>query len=1044
MIAGASEGRNCAKCGTFLSADTPRGICPRCELEGALALLPTGADSGDCKGEEFDQAFPVQGRRFGNFELLEEIARGGMGIVYRARQVNLDRIVAVKMILGGLIADKQFVQRFRAEAGAAAVLQHPNIVAVHDVGVEHGQHYFSMDLVEGQNLAQLVGQRPLAPTIAARYVKLIAQAIQYAHEQGILHRDLKPSNVLIDANDQPRITDFGLAKRLDSESSLSMTGQVLGSPNFIPPEQASATRGKVGRANDVYGLGGILYFLLTARAPFQGDSVEIVVTQVLTTEPISPRLLNPAVPRDLETICLKCLEKEPARRYPTAQAVADELGRILNDEPIRARPVGRTEKVWRWCRRKPGIASLAAGLMLAVAVGFVGVLWQLRRVQQEQAIVRRNLYTADMKLAHQAWEEGNLLRAQSFLRAHNPETGREDLRGFEWRYLWGLCQDESRFTFANMNFERDIDAANGPGLALAADARGIVVARGNTIVWLDSDRRQEVRVMAAGSKPIRAMASSLSQPGLLSYLNDRLHAISADGVQLLGGGKPAPDSSAIALSPDGTFLASVGRFKTTITLFDVKNGEQIAEEAPFNGQVLNVAFSPDGKYLACATGDDLQVFIFEVPSLKQIKTLQGHTAFVFGLAFDPRGHRLATTGNDSHIIVWSFPDGREIARLSGHRGPVRDLAFAPDGRLLASAGTDHTVRLWDPDSPGTHTILHGHRDAVRSAIFSRDGTLLYTGSSDGELKAWRPPSEQSADVLRHRDWLHGLAFSPDGRLLAVADFGGQIAALWDVAKRTKIEPSLGQHSSAVLDVAFSHDGRFAATAGGNGVNVWRLPAKTKAHTLPTSAFEARLSFHPTDPILAVAVASLDFWDASSGQKLKLLATPPTTGVHCAEFSADGGSIAVGMDDGSVLIGDLNTGRIHPALFKHTGPVRSVVFSHDSTILASGGKEGNVILYDVRRRRFIKSVAAHTLEVLGLAFAPDDKTLVSTSYDGTIKLWSVANGQLALTLIHDGGPVTGVDFSADGKLMATSGADGTVRLWRAPSFANIEAAESRQP
>lgn len=268
--------------------------------------------------------------------MLEEIARGGMGIVYRARQVNLNRIVAVKMILAGQFAGKQFVQRFRGEAAAAAVLQHPNIVAVHDVGVQDGQHYFSMDFVNGQNLATFVGQRPLTPRKAAHYVKLIAEAVHYAHEQGILHRDLKPSNVLIDANDQPRITDFGLARRLDGESSLTMTGQVLGSPNFMPPEQCgrgssrrdearsaksevrnpkseisqslvtpAAARGEVGRQSDVYGLGGILYFLLTARAPFQAESLEAIVTQVLNTEPISPRLLNPAVPHDLETVCLK-------------------------------------------------------------------------------------------------------------------------------------------------------------------------------------------------------------------------------------------------------------------------------------------------------------------------------------------------------------------------------------------------------------------------------------------------------------------------------------------------------------------------------------------------------------------------------------------------------------------------------------------------------------------------------------------------------------------------------------------------------------------
>ena len=307
-----------------------------------------------------------------------------MGVVYKARQRNLGRIVAVKMILAGPLAGKEFVQRFRTEAAAAAILQHPNIVAIHEVGVHEGQHYFSMDYVEGQNLAQLVGQQPLPPAKAARYVELIAEAIHYAHERGILHRDLKPSNVLIDANDQPRITDFGLAKRLDGDSSLTMTGQVLGSPNFMPPEQAGAKRGKVGRPSDVYALGGILYHLLTARAPFQADSLEHIITQVLNAEPVSPRLLNPSIPRDLETIWLKCLEKEPSRRYQTAQELADELGRFLRHEPIHARPITPPEKLWRWCRRKPALASALGFALAALVIGLATTSWQWRRAERRE------------------------------------------------------------------------------------------------------------------------------------------------------------------------------------------------------------------------------------------------------------------------------------------------------------------------------------------------------------------------------------------------------------------------------------------------------------------------------------------------------------------------------------------------------------------------------------------------------------------------------------------------------------------------------------
>jgi serine/threonine protein kinase len=303
-------------------------------------------------------------RYFGDYELLEEIARGGMGIVYRARQVSLDRVVAVKMLLSGPLSSPELVKRFRAEASAAASLLHPNIVAIHEVGVHQGLQYFAMDFVEGQSLAKLLGNGPLPAKRAAAYLKTIAEAIHYAHERGLLHRDLKPSNVLIDSSDQPRVTDFGLARRLEGDSELTLSGQVLGSPNYMPPEQAEAKRGQLSRRSDVYALGAMLYHVLTGRPPFVGETISDTLGQVINSEPVSPRLLNPSVPRDLETLCLKCLEKEPAKRYPTAQALVDELSRFLRNEPIEARPISPLEKMWRGCRRKPALTGLSAATVL--------------------------------------------------------------------------------------------------------------------------------------------------------------------------------------------------------------------------------------------------------------------------------------------------------------------------------------------------------------------------------------------------------------------------------------------------------------------------------------------------------------------------------------------------------------------------------------------------------------------------------------------------------------------------------------------------------
>src|SRR4051812_5609344 len=334
----------CAQCGGLLPEDIAVAICPRCELGGALNLsvepsqilsgirTTPGTNSRSVTGS--DQANhgasdAFCSRHFGDYELLEEIARGGMGIVYRARQKSLDRIVAVKMLLGGAHAGKDFVQRFRTEAAAAASLQHSNIVAIHEVGFAQGQHFFAMDYVEGLTLAQLVAKGPLPARQAATYLKTIAEAINFAHERNVLHRDLKPSNVIIhSATDQPRVTDFGLAKRLDAETDLTLSGQLLGSPNYVSPEQAAAKRGAVGKRSDVYSLGAILYHLLTGRAPFQGETLTDVLRQLADNDPLAPRLLAPRVPHALKTICLKCLEKKPPRRYQTAQELADELDRF--------------------------------------------------------------------------------------------------------------------------------------------------------------------------------------------------------------------------------------------------------------------------------------------------------------------------------------------------------------------------------------------------------------------------------------------------------------------------------------------------------------------------------------------------------------------------------------------------------------------------------------------------------------------------------------------------------------------------------------------
>ena len=342
---------------------------PRFPSESALESAATGVfDSSPA-----ERIPPDAGTRlkyFGDYELLEEIARGGMGVVWKARQSSLNRDVALKMIRAGALASPDEVARFLREAEAAANLQHPNIVAIHEVGEHDGQHYFSMDWWTGRDLGALVTDGPLPPQRAARYVKIIAEAIHFAHQRGTLHRDLKPQNVLIDAADQPRITDFGLAKIMKDDSQLTQSGVVMGSPSYMPPEQAAGRHGDIGPASDVYSLGAMLYELLTGRPPFRGATAMATLRDVMEAEPAAPRRLKADIPPDLETICLKCLEKSPSARYPTARALAEELDRFLKGEPIQARPASAVRKVVSWARRHPGVlAALAALVMVALAFG---------------------------------------------------------------------------------------------------------------------------------------------------------------------------------------------------------------------------------------------------------------------------------------------------------------------------------------------------------------------------------------------------------------------------------------------------------------------------------------------------------------------------------------------------------------------------------------------------------------------------------------------------------------------------------------------------
>ncbi|MGI8979135.1 MAG: protein kinase domain-containing protein [Pirellulaceae bacterium] len=358
-------------------AGTTPGDTPPADIYATMAREIPAGDAGATIANMPPVGPSVAGLPFdrvGEYDILDKIGHGGMGLVLKARSRRLKRIVALKLIKVGQLAEEQEVARFMVEARAAAHLEHPNIVGVYDVGEHAGSPFFTMEYVEGQSLHKLISERPLQPQRAAIIIRKLALAVDYAHKAGILHRDLKPQNILLDKYEEPKITDFGLATNAQENSQLTATGTVLGTPSYMPPEQARGKHDEMGKWSDVYSLGATLYETLVGRPPFTAATLGETLQQVMTVDPVSPRRLNPAIPRDVETICLKCLEKFPARRYQTAGELAEELQRFLEDRPILARPATRTEKFVRWCRRNPVVAGSIAAVSVAAVVAIIS-LW---------------------------------------------------------------------------------------------------------------------------------------------------------------------------------------------------------------------------------------------------------------------------------------------------------------------------------------------------------------------------------------------------------------------------------------------------------------------------------------------------------------------------------------------------------------------------------------------------------------------------------------------------------------------------------------------
>ncbi|MBL9170832.1 MAG: protein kinase [Verrucomicrobiales bacterium] len=821
----------CPKCGSALQPDAPRGLCARCLFGAVLDGGPLDESPRSTVGKA---TLP---RAFGAYELLEEVARGGMGIVFRARQTQISRVVALKVMAAGQFAAPDFVKRFRMEAEAVASLDHPNIVPIYEVGECENQPFFSMRLVEGGSLAQRISssRAPMSDRQVAELITKLARAVHYAHQRGLLHRDIKPGNVLLDAEGQPHLTDFGLAKLVEKESTLTRTVAMLGTPSYMSPEQARGEAKQLTTAVDVYGLGAILYELLTGQPPFAGGTTMETVRQVLEREPRRPSGLRPGVDRDLETICLKCLQKDPARRFESAEALAVELERWQRHEPILSRPVTGLERAAKWVRRRPLPAALCAVTLLAVAASVGTLLRANRHIRAAQSATLDQRDLAQQHLYDSLLREANSIRTirplgfrrqliERIQQARSIPTAKKDydvLRAELGQCLGdALSFDPVRLIDPPSSFLDVVLNSDGTLVAFGTEKGQLALhetTHGKAVGRFEVKTPLVQLAFSPDGRSLFGLAREVAQQH--SETAPRIRLIewqrTGNGSWLQGSERSVPELRLLVLTTRGVIAALESCSEREMRLVDAATDRMLGSVPLAPGQLF-----------------------------PQVLDVSSDMRFA---AFDVDG---GTNQPSGLIQIWDLNARAPILRFSNEAGLVRHLAFSPDSQFLASTAESGVVVLMTSHFRPVNTYIEfmssraiwcGHGDRIAVPLSQQNGVRLCSVSSGAEATRLATPHQ----VTEVRGSL-------DGSVLLMVPHKGPALVTRLVGTRERV--NLIGHLGGVTGVEYNPDGSRVASTGKDGmVRIWDPLSGRLLHSWPItpSAQGQTVAFSPDGHWLAL-------------------------------------------------------------------------------------------------------------------------------------------------------------------------------------------------